>query len=50
MAHPITPTPVLEGKDAEIFLSELENSKPNLKKDAYLKECRKVFRIISQNK
>lgn len=39
MAKPIEPTPVLEGKNAELVLKELENTNHDSKKEKFLKEC-----------
>ena len=43
MARPIEPTPILEGKDAERLLREINTARYSPKKQAFLDECRKIF-------
>ncbi len=43
MARPIEPTPVLEGKDAEELLKEMESAIHNSEKEEFLKECKNIF-------
>ena len=44
MAKPIEPTPILEGKDAENVLKELEATSHSSEKEAFLKECKKIYK------
>ena len=46
MARPILPTPVLEGKDKELFLKSLENLKYDPKKAKFLKECQELAKRV----
>jgi len=50
MAKPIEPTPILEGKDAEKLLNDLENAEYCEKKEEFPKECKKVFNSTIRNK
>ena len=43
MARPIQPTPILEGKDAERLLREVNSANYNHKKQIFLDECKKIF-------
>ena len=44
MARPIDETPILEGKDAEEFLKDLNTAKYSKKKEEFLKECEDIYR------
>ncbi len=48
MARPIEPTPILEGKDAERFLKEINNVSYNPRKQAFLDECKSIFKITKK--
>lgn len=43
MAKPIEPTPILEGKDAEDVLKELESVSYSAEKAAFLKKCKEIY-------
>jgi len=46
MAKPIQPTPILEGKDAEIFLESMlkEQTDPDPKRIAFIRDALESFR------
>lgn len=44
MARPIEPTPILEGKDAEKVLREVNHPRYSAKKERFLNECKEIFR------
>ena len=46
MARPILPTPVLKGKDKELFLKSIENLKHDPEKAKFLKECQDTLKRI----
>ena len=51
MARPISPTPVLEGKNAQRFLSNLnseENKKPNKQDQENFERAKSVFQRITK--
>jgi len=43
MAKPIEPTPILEGKDAEMLLKEVAEARFDPVKEKFLKECDDIF-------
>lgn len=43
MAKPIEPTPILEGKDAENLLKEVDSASYDPEKEKFLKECKQIF-------
>lgn len=49
VAKPIAPTPVLEGKDAQLFLEQLEKDRtvPNPEKVKFLKECMETYKSLN---
>ncbi|MBU0627576.1 MAG: hypothetical protein KKC75_00160 [Nanoarchaeota archaeon] len=49
MARPINPTPVLCGKDKEIFLKDLENTSHDSRKESFLKECDRIFNEVKKD-
>ena len=48
MARPMEPTPLLGGKDKELFLKETESVSYDPKKEKFLRECDSVFKKVSQ--
>ena len=46
MAKPINPTPMLEGKDKELFIRDINSLKYSQYKEDYLNECRNVYRKV----
>ncbi|MBI2652856.1 hypothetical protein HYX00_05300 [Candidatus Woesearchaeota archaeon] len=44
MARPIEPTPVLEGKDAEKLIKEVNSASYNEDKQKFLDECRDTYK------
>jgi len=49
MARPIEPTPILEGKDAEMLIKEVAEARFDPKKEKFLRECDIIFES-TQNK
>jgi len=43
MARPIEPTPILEGKDAEKLLQEVNSASYSKDKEKFLNECKEIF-------
>ena len=48
MARPIEPTPVLEGKDAEKLIKEVNSASYNKDKQNFLDECRDTYKKIKR--
>lgn len=44
MARPIEPTPILEEKDAEKLLDEIDRATYSAEKEKFLKECIDIYK------
>lgn len=44
MARPIQPTPILEGKDAERLMEQMDRVTYDEKKQKFLDDCREIYK------